>query len=387
MTVTEQLAAKKPLKTWQTGLLAGVLIIGTLVLLKYCQSAGIRHDYNRYLDQWRQILNGAPPWASDNAYGPIHTLLAYLLPFGKMAPKYFMVGLMLIANGLMVYELVLQRGLVKIQLVYLLAVPTNILFLGIGIIYGLNDTLVAAFLIFAVLLMRHKYPFAAGVMIALAGLVKYYPLALLPFIALDERKINWRTIAGGLIVFSAGYLAALGVWGNGPLTAIFFNTTRDAKLLSVLASLQSVFGDGGITGFLIQYNVLFMGLGVALTLLFAWVNRLAWMEGVVAGYLVMLMLYKVGNQQFYLPVLFMVSCLLLLNRKTADRMAVALIPLVLFLSLYQYGYLFASDQYRSELAWVRAYGGFIAFAVNLASVTAVLWITHRQKNRLKPVVT
>ena len=38
------------------------------------------------------------------------------------------------------------------------------------------------------------------------------------------------------------------------------------------------------------------------------------------GYLVMLTLYKVGNQQFYLPWLLMVSALPLVNKQSADRM-------------------------------------------------------------------
>jgi uncharacterized membrane protein len=379
MAIKKYLTSNNHLEKWKTGLVVAALILGSFLLFMYCREAGIQHDYTRYVAQWQLVLDGAPPWSTDNAYGPLHTLLAFLLPFGRIKPKYFMVGLMLLANALLALELYRERGFQKIQLVYLLAIPTNILFIGIGILYGLNDALVAAFLVFAVLLRRCKHPLAAGAMIALAGLVKYYPLALLPFFALDKRKINWPVIVSGALVFIGGFAVSLAVWGQGPLTAILFNTTRVPKLLSILASLQSVFGEAGVTGFLIQYNVIIMGLGVALALLFAWLNRLNWLEGALLGYLVMLMLYKVGNQQFYLPVLFMVACLPLMNRKPADRMAVSLIPLVLFLSLYQYGYQFASDSYHNEMSWVRAYGGFAAFVINLASITAVCLIARKEK--------
>jgi hypothetical protein len=88
----------------------------------------------------------------------------------------------------------------------------------------------------------------------------------------------------------------------------------------------------------------------------------------------MLTLYKVGHQQYYIPWLFMVASLPLVNKKSADRMAIILLPAVLALSLYHFGYAFGSDHYdrNSALSWVRSYGGFIAFAVSLASIVACM---------------
>ena len=92
----------------------------------------------------------------------------------------------------------------------------------------------------------------------------------------------------------------------------------------------------------------------------------------------MLTLYKVGNQQFYLPWLFMVAALPLVNERSADRMAIIFLPAALLLSLFHFGYDFASDHYRHELGWVRSYGGgLIAFVVSSASIAACVFDYHR----------
>src|SRR5262249_54269588 len=105
-----------------------------------------------------------------------------------------------------------------------------------------------------------------------------------------------------------------------------------------------------------------------------WKARLNWLEGVVIGYLVMLTLYKVGHQWFYLPWLFMVASLPLVGKQSADRMAIILLPAVLLLSLHQFGYQFGSDSYNSETA-----SGFIAFFLSTVSIAVCavdLWM-HR----------
>ena len=92
------------------------------------------------------------------------------------------------------------------------------------------------------------------------------------------------------------------------------------------------------------------------------------------GYSVMLTGYKVGHQQFYVPWLFMVASLRLINKQSADRTATILLPAVLLLSIYQFGYEFGSDKYRAEDGWVRAYGGAIAFPVSSPSIAACVWL-------------
>ncbi|WP_068019997.1 glycosyltransferase 87 family protein [Rhodoplanes sp. Z2-YC6860] len=343
------------------------LMAWSLAMLWLCWRSGIQHDYEAYLQLWDSFLAGQDPWQPENAYGPLHTVTGLLRHFGPLAPKFVIVGTMLIANAFFVSELLRRRGVSPILIVYLLAVPTNVLVVGMGIIYGLNDAMVATLLVGAVILRCRNQFLCCGVLVGVAALTKYYPLLLLPFFALDKGRIRWIVIAGGAGVFGLGFAAALAVWGNGPLRAIAFGAERGPKLLSIISALSSVYGDG-FTGWLIRYNSLFVVLGVAATLLFSWKARLNWLEGVVIGYLTMLTLYKVGHQQFYIPWLFMVASLPLMSSRPSDVIAMILMPAVLLLSLYQFGYQFGSDGYQKQLFWIRQFAGFIAFLVSATSI-------------------
>jgi glycosyl transferase family 87 len=364
----------------QTGVVTAALIVWSLVMLWLCWRYGIQHDYKHYVSQWQLLLGGANPWWTDNTYGPLHAVIGFLLPWSNLAPKFFMVGALLIANAALVLQLTRGRGMSSIQAIYLIAVPTNVLVVGVGVLYGLNDAFVAALLTVAVLLTHRGHLLAAGLVVGLASLTKYYPLLLLPFFALDERRLSLSAITSGIALFCVGFAASVAIWGQAPIDAILQDSNREPSLLSIIAALESLFGDDGVVRWLIRYNTFFVLLGVAVAFLFAWRARLNWLEGAVLGYLVMLTFYKVGHQQFYVPWLFMVASLPLVNKQSADRMAIIFLPAVLLLSLYHFGYDFASDKYDTVLGWVRSYGGFIAFPVGAASIGACvvdLWWRRR----------
>jgi hypothetical protein len=361
---------------WQVNVVKSGLVVWSLMMLWLCWWSGIQHDYTLYLEQWRNLLKGNDPWGSGNAYGPLYTVIGFLLPLGPLAPKFLMVGALLAANALLVVELLHERSMRPIQIIYLLAIPANVLVVGEGVIYGLNDTFVAALLVTAALLRRRGRFLACGVFVGFAALTKYYPLLLLPLFALDEGKLRWSVVAGGVIIFFPGFITAVAIWGVGPLKAVYFGSIRGPSLLSAIKALQSVFGAEGVVGWLIRYNSSLVVLGVMAALLFSWKALLNWLEGVVIGYLVMLTLYKVGHPQFYLPWLFMVASLPLVGKQSADRIAIILLPIVLLLSLHQIIYQFGSDSYNLEL---ERYVGFIAFLVSTVSIAVCavdLWL-HR----------
>jgi hypothetical protein len=365
---------------WQVSVVKSGLVVWSLTMLWLCWRWGLWGDYIGYLVQWRILLEGNE-WDSSNAYGPLYTVMGFLLPLHLLAPKFLMVGTLLAANAVLVFELLHERSTRPIQIIYLLAIPTNVLVVGAGVIYGQNDAFVAGLLVTAALLRRRGRFLACGVFVGFAALTKYYPLLLLPLFALDEGKLRWSVMAGGVIIFSSGFIAALAIWGDGPLKAIYFGSIRGPELLSVIKALKNVFGDEGAVGWLIRYNSYLVVSGVMAALLFSWKARLNWLEGVVIGYLVMLTLYKVGHPQFYLPWLFMVASLPLVSKQSADRMAIILLPAVLLLSLHQIGYQFGSDSYNSELYWPQRYVGFIAFLVSTVSI-AVCAVVQMHRPRL-----
>ncbi len=353
------------------------LITWSLLMLALCDAFRKKHDYGNYVQQWRLVLNGADPWSTDNAYGPLHNVIALLLPFGVLVPKFFMVGALLAANFALAMSLLRTRGMSPILVVYLAAVPTNVLTIGVGVTYGLNDALVAAFVVAAILFRFRDRLFAAGAMIGLAALLKYYPLLLLPLFALNGRRLEWSVIAAGVAIFCVGMIAAFAVWGESAFHGIGFGVNRHAKLLSIIHPLEHLLSGAAWVRWSLQYNAVLVVSAVAAVFLWAWKNERHWLEAAVLGYLAMLIFYKCGNQQYYLPWLFMVAALPLVGQRSADRMAIILLPVVLLLSLYQFGYEFGTDQYHNQLGWVRDYGGLIAFPVGVLAIAVCMILTAR----------
>jgi hypothetical protein len=60
-------------------------------------------------------------------------------------------------------------------------------------------------------------------------------------------------------------------------------------------------------------------------------------------------------------------------------MAIILMPAVLLLSLYHFGFAFASSRYNDEFRWVREYGGLIVFPVSV--VTIAMCVIDFRRNR------
>lgn len=360
-------------------LVLSLLALWSLLMLWLCWATGVHHDYANYLEQWNLLIAGADPWSTDNAYGPIHTLLGYALHFGTRGPKMLLASMLVLANAAIVVTGLREREADANMLPLLLCIPCNIMVIGMGILYGLNDALVA-FLLTAAILFRHRRKFVvSGLFIGLAGLTKFYPLLLLPFFAKDGNRLDHRLPTSGAATFFSGMAAAYLIWGRSVLQPLAFGSARGSKLLSIFAALDSVLGQSHFMSVLIRLNTFLVLFCVLAALLLCFRYRLNWLESAAFGYLSMLMAYKVGHPQFYLPFLFVVSALWLLGKDSSDRFARAFIPLALFLSLYQAGYLIDHYGYGTRLEWVRMYGGFVAFPLILATLHAALSPRWRQR--------
>src|SRR6476469_7330685 len=86
-------------------LIGGAAAIWSGAMIWLALAGGVQHDYGPYLAQWRLVLSGSDPWSTDNAYGPLHNVLAYLLPAGDLAPKLAIAGALLAANAVLLRRL------------------------------------------------------------------------------------------------------------------------------------------------------------------------------------------------------------------------------------------------------------------------------------------
>src|SRR5262249_26569300 len=79
--------------------------IWSLAMIWMAFKSGVRHDYHSYLEQWNLVLWGRHPWSTDNAYGPLHNVLAYLLCFGPLGPKMLIAPALLSPHRLLILAL------------------------------------------------------------------------------------------------------------------------------------------------------------------------------------------------------------------------------------------------------------------------------------------
>jgi hypothetical protein len=256
---------------------------------------------------------------------------------------------------------------------------------------------VAAALIVLALLARRRGRFAlAGCLLGFAVLLKYYPAVLVPLFALDAGRLRMRLIAAAAVVTFVGLAAGWLVWGNALFQPLMFAVERDPKMLSVLSALAAhpnLIGGQGILDLLLRTNVAFVvaagligGQGILELLLrtnvafvaavglivfvVAWRTQMHWIEASVIGLLAVLLTYKVGHPQFYLPWVFLVAALPLAATRSADWLAWICLPMLLFLSAFQWGYAYGSDGYHVVLGNIRRDVGFVAFALGIATLAA-----------------
>jgi hypothetical protein len=368
--------------TLARAILCLALVIWSAGMIWLSVKSGVRHDYRNYLLQWNLVLSGENPWSIGyaNAYGPLHNLLAYASTLGPLGPKLIIVTALIAANALLVAELLRTSRIDSDYVVYLLAVPTNVLIISMAFAYGLNDALVAAFIACAIVARCRGQMVLTGGILGLAILLKYYPIFLVPLFALRNGRFCWRLIAGATAMTIMGLTATMLAWGDTFLAAFSSGVERPPKLLSILSALEGhplLIGSSDVVAFLVRANSMFVIAAAMLIVFVAWNLRLHWLESSVLGLLAVLLTYKVGNQQFFIPWLFLVAALPLAQTDSARRLAWFCVPFVLFLSAFQWGYEYASDYYRNVHGEIRRNVGFVAFPLGMA-IIAAYFSTYRR---------
>jgi len=359
--------------------LPGMLVWSGLMLV-LTAVRGSRHDYLAYLRHWSLVIGGQNPWAGDNTYGPLHNVLAYFVAPTPLGPKYAMVTAFLLVNLMLVNALVRTRPGIAPLLAYAAIVPLNFVVIQVVASFGLNDSLAAAFVGGAVLARFRRKHWLAGVLLGFGILLKYYPALLVPFFCLDERHFEAKPLLASAVTTVAGFLVALAVWGNGLAASLVSGVAREPKLLSVLSAIQQhpeLGGQSAAVDFLIRTNAVFVLVGCAAAFVLAWMMRLSWIEAAALAGLVYLAIYKVGHQQFYLPWLLLLVGLLILGTPRSKWLAYCCVPLVLFLSLFAFGYEVLTDGYQQVGGAIRDNVGFFAFTLQVATILIFLTTANR----------
>jgi hypothetical protein len=357
-----------------------VLVLSALAVMITIYG-GVRHDYGDYLKQWALVLDGADPWSTNNAYGPLHNAFAWLVPIRDIAPKLVTAVALLLANGMLLINLLATRPIAEWRTTYIIAFGGNILVLVSAFWFGLNDAFVAALILGAILARRDGAMLLAGILLGLATLDKFYPALLVPFFALDPRTLQPRLLIGAIGTIIAGMAIAVWLWGSAWFEAVAYGVSRDASILSIfrpIAVLGRQLGIGDTTDLLVRFNSPLVILVWLAAIALVWLRRENWLTGACWGFFAVLLTYKVGNPQFWISWLALVAALPLLNTPDADRLARLSWPFAIFLSLFQIGYVLLQPQYyQGQWLWVNDVAGVPAFVLGIA----LLWLWLRPASR------
>ena len=190
-----------------------IVVVSALAVIVAIYS-GVQHDYLDYRLQWRLVLDLKDPWSTNSAYGPLHNAFALLVLIHELVPKVVTACALLLANGLLLLRLLATRPIMEWRATYAIAFGGNILVLVSGFLFGLNDAFVAALILGAVLARLDGRIVPAGILLGLATLDKYYPALLVPFFAMDERRVDTRLILSSLVTIFLGLAAAIVIGGE-----------------------------------------------------------------------------------------------------------------------------------------------------------------------------
>ncbi len=311
------------------------------LFLGFAVLSGPRQDYTAYLEIWEGIGQGQSPWRISprfgyalNAYGPLFVALAPPAWGNPLAPK------LLFAASYLATVLVITRPPQEPSWRGLAIALGPFFWVEIAY-FGHFDILVALACVAAVSARLRGKDRAAGLGLALGFLLKFLPLALLPTLALDGRRLRVRLVAVAMLVMVAGMVLAYGAWGPSAFRPLGFAYGRRSEFASIFrfmrgpySPLRGLGGPPDLDGLsgpcLLVFGLATLGVSQAL--------RFRADTSSVLAALVVTTFYKVGFLQYQ-----MIPILLLLSWVRGNERAWAASPLLRWTAWFTMGWITVLD--------------------------------------------
>jgi hypothetical protein len=295
--------------------LSWAFILVSLAFLALTVLSGPRHDYVFLIIIWDAVRKGGDPWYYAlgginpvNAYGPLFNLLAAVAWVNPMAPKLLFAYVYVLFAGWLVEEFRSRRRPGGRQALVLMAWLWNP-FLWVEIaLFGHFDILVGVSCVAAVRARERGRDALSGLYLAAGVLLKYIPIVLLPFLALDEGRVRRRLVWVAVTAIAVGMALSCNNWGFSTLRPLSLAADRESCLLSIFRFLRgprSPLYWFGLTD-LDSWSTPIMAL--ALYVAWSWCRRRKpdVASSAVLAVLTTLVFYKVGFPQYQM-VLFAVA--------------------------------------------------------------------------------
>lgn len=359
---------------------AGPFLLGMAMWIAlasaYSVYRGSTHDYPAYVVIWELILGGGDPWLGSlqarNAYGPVNVVLAPLINIDPLLPKIVMLAVFLAVNALFAWKIAIGPSGGWRPWLYALFIPLNGSVIVWGVAYGGNDILVAGLVGLALLLRMEKHFVWAGLILGLAVLLKFYPALLVLLFSVDRKSITFRLLISSAMTVFIGLVIPFLIWGGNSLNWLLFAAERGTSQLSIWNLVQnepSLAVLHGVAIWAIDFNAILLALVFGIWLAIVWVKRIAWLPASIFGFLIVLILYKVGHGQFWIAWLMLACGLLIATAESHKRLALSCLPAALGASYV--GFIYDSRLQRG-LPWDAVHNA-VGWTLFVLTVITAVW--------------
>lgn len=341
----------------------------------------IRHDYAAYTDQWSLIMEGKDPWLlpdgtiTGNAYGPLFNLLSVPSALHHDLPRAFFTFIWFAAGAYLYMQLDNDRPKFKSQALFLIFfIFVNPYFFLSTVYYGQFDILVAALCLASVVMRLKGKDKFSGFFLALAFLMKIYPIVILPALVLEGWKVRRKLFVSFLVVVISGLGVSYLIWGNSTFEPFSFASGRESTAFSIFRWLRGVYSPVAGMHNYDRLSLPLMAISFCVILIIQIYRKLDPLLASILFLLVTLTFFKVGHSQFYTPLFFLMSFWFIteprLNGRRIMFKLIALMPL-LYISLIVFIYN-ATDDFAGGWAKMVDIIGLPMFVFSAFSIIALL---------------
>jgi hypothetical protein len=225
-----------------------VLALLAAAFLAVTALSRVFQDYYFYLEIWYHVRHGRDPWfivygqlgaVPLNAYGPLFNLLGLPAGINPLAPKllfaftYILFATSAIKGFLAAHP---PSGLRALGLILLFWNPLPWVEIAY---YGHFDVLVGLACLGAARARGAGRDIRSGACLAAGVLLKYLPIALLPFLAIDRgRRLRYRLLVAALVPIAAGLGLSTLIWGPSTFLPLKLAATRSSTMMSIFHFLR-----------------------------------------------------------------------------------------------------------------------------------------------------
>jgi hypothetical protein len=297
----------------------GFLIAAVPAFLVVTLFSGERHDYIWYMGFWSVVRQGEDPWYLENgfwglnppnAYGPLFNLLAFFPSINRLIPKLLFAAAYLAPAVVFTKDLATRGRTSRLAALGLIAWAwTPYVWIEVAI-RGHFDVLVGLASMLAVHARRRNRDFFCASALAAGVLLKYIPIVLLPFLALDRGRIRFRLALMASVLIALGLGLSCLEWGPSTFAPLTFAATRSSAYLSIFRFLRGRYSPFLAAGHAANFDRFCLPV-LSLALLGAWwwcrARRTDPATAAVLAMLVTLLLYRNGFPQYQMVLLMLTS--------------------------------------------------------------------------------